>query len=145
MIDDELRRKFESIEDLPISEEMIGGYLEGTLSERDRRDVEEYIGGDPYMANLMYTVSMEIENNRLSSYNEIKPSMLSIPSLTGLSADNPLTLDKEDKEIELVEVGYECNEPLIESDYFKSDTDEDEGYDNSCIDSSDIIANTEEE
>lgn len=40
MIDDKLIKKLESIEDLPISEEMLGAYLEGNLDSYDQILVE---------------------------------------------------------------------------------------------------------
>lgn len=43
MINDELLRKFDSIEDLPISEEMLGAYLEGNLNDAKEEAVSALI------------------------------------------------------------------------------------------------------
>lgn len=52
MIDDELMKKFDSIEDLPISEEMLGAYLEDNLSPSEIFDVESAIQESDYLSEL---------------------------------------------------------------------------------------------
>lgn len=60
MISDELLNKFDSIEDLPVSEEMLGAYLEDNLSPSEAYDVECAIQENDYLSELTNT---EIEYN----------------------------------------------------------------------------------
>lgn len=43
MINDDLLNKFDSIEDLPVSEEMLGAYIEGNLQDNERAEVDSLI------------------------------------------------------------------------------------------------------
>ncbi len=65
MIDDELMKKFDSIEDLPISEEMLGAYLEGNLSEDEIFEIIPVISQDSIVHNLMISIeeTRSDENN----------------------------------------------------------------------------------
>lgn len=63
MIDDELMKKFDSIEDLPISEEMLGAYLEGNLSPYESEMVHNEIDSDLSLMNLMHSVTSDIDSN----------------------------------------------------------------------------------
>lgn len=60
MIDDELMKKFDSIEDLPISEEMLGAYLEGNLTESEISDVELMIQYQPNVCELYEDVTQSV-------------------------------------------------------------------------------------
>ena len=44
--------RFESLEELPITEEMLGAYLEGTLDESEQMYVSEYIDSDEDLMGL---------------------------------------------------------------------------------------------
>lgn len=57
MIDEELLNKFDRIQDLPVSEEMLGAYLEGNLSESEIDDVELMIQYQPEINNLCEEVT----------------------------------------------------------------------------------------
>lgn len=64
MISDERLNKFDSIEDLPISEEMLGAYLENKLSSSEKVDVESAIQENTYLgelaeANYEYDVDLD--------------------------------------------------------------------------------------
>lgn len=63
MIDDELMKKFDSIEDLPISEEMLGAYLEGNLSPYESELVRNEIDSDLSLMNLTHSVTSDIDSN----------------------------------------------------------------------------------
>lgn len=52
MIDDDLLSKFDCIEDLPVSEEMLGAYLEGNLYPYEVYDVESAIQKSDYLNEL---------------------------------------------------------------------------------------------
>ena len=61
---EELKARFASIQDLPVSEEMIGAYIEGNLSENDSRCVEiamsEYDDCD-FLSELISIAPMDID------------------------------------------------------------------------------------
>lgn len=65
MISDELLNKFDRIEDLPISEEMLGAYLEGNLNEDEISDIISVISQDGIVSNLMTSIeeTLSDENN----------------------------------------------------------------------------------
>ena len=52
MINDDLLSKFERIEDLPISEEMLGAYMEGNLSPYEVYDIGSAIQESDYLNEL---------------------------------------------------------------------------------------------
>jgi hypothetical protein len=43
MIDDKLLNKFDCIQDLPVSEEMLGAYIEGGLNDLEASEIHSYI------------------------------------------------------------------------------------------------------
>lgn len=47
MIDDELLNKFDRIQDLPVSEEMLGAYMENNLSAIESLQVKQHIIDNP--------------------------------------------------------------------------------------------------
>lgn len=55
-INEELLAKFDRIQDLPVSEEMLGAYLEGNLDCYDMQDVSELIREN----NLLRTISEDV-------------------------------------------------------------------------------------
>lgn len=59
MISDELLNKFDRIEDLPVSEEMLGAYLEGNLDLLESSQIEFQISTDPYLSGLVDDVKLE--------------------------------------------------------------------------------------
>ena len=63
MIDDDLINKFDSIEDLPISEEMLGAYLEGNLDDAESIFV----------------------NNAINSFSDVSEIVLEIPVIENLA------------------------------------------------------------
>lgn len=65
MIGDELLSKFGRIEDLPVSEEMLGAYLEGNLSEDEVSGIVQAISIDGIVSNLMTSIeeTQSDENN----------------------------------------------------------------------------------
>lgn len=50
--------KFDFIEDLPISEEMIGAYLEGNLVGSEMRDIQNLISEDYLISNIIDEVEV---------------------------------------------------------------------------------------
>lgn len=53
MIDEELLNKFDRIQDLPVSEEMLGAYMEGNLNEVEKGTVSELIYDNPRINSLV--------------------------------------------------------------------------------------------
>lgn len=61
MIDDDLIAKFDRIKDLPISEEMLGAYMESKLDEIDSNYVVNTVNNDLFLINLSHDVCFEAE------------------------------------------------------------------------------------
>lgn len=59
MIDDELMKKFDSIEDLPISEEMLGAYLENNLDSIEMSNLEFTLKEDSELSNFVNDISYD--------------------------------------------------------------------------------------
>lgn len=59
MISDELLNKFDSIEDLPVSEEMLGAYLENNLSAVEHLQIEQQIINNPELSTFIKVISEE--------------------------------------------------------------------------------------
>lgn len=56
MIDEELLNKFDRIQDLPVSEEMLGAYMEGNLNDAESILVSNMIDSNPDLSLLSYEV-----------------------------------------------------------------------------------------
>ena len=65
MISDELLNKFDRIEGLPVSEEILGAYLEGNLNEDEISEIIPVISQDGIVSNLMISIeeTQSDENN----------------------------------------------------------------------------------
>lgn len=99
MIDNELLAKFDSIQDLSISEEMLGAYLEGNLNQGEISEIEFSIKTQPEIAELL---------NEVHGF-QFNDDILILP----IDADYPLSdivgIDDCDPLTEIY--------PFIESDY----------------------------
>lgn len=62
MIDDELLNKFDRIQDLPVSEEMLGAYIEDKLNHSDREFVQQEINSDLGLINLSHSITEDNES-----------------------------------------------------------------------------------
>lgn len=62
MISDELLHKFDCIKDLPVSEEMLGAYLEGNLHESEFREVHNFIQEDNAMCDLVDSIKSDFDD-----------------------------------------------------------------------------------
>lgn len=67
MISDELLSKFDRIEDLPVSEEMLGAYMEGNLNDAEFVKISSIIDSD---SNLSY-ISFGIVTEEFSAESEL--------------------------------------------------------------------------
>lgn len=62
MIDDELLNKFDRIQDLPVSEEMLGAYIEDKLDNAEREFIQQEINSDLSLINLSHSITEDIES-----------------------------------------------------------------------------------
>lgn len=54
IIDDDFLSKLDSLEELPVSEEMLGAYIEGNqLLGSEIHEIDSFIASDPYISNLI--------------------------------------------------------------------------------------------
>ena len=58
MIDSDMLARFESVEDMAVSEEMLGAYMEGTLGDEDAGVISDLIWEDAYLEGLVEDVKM---------------------------------------------------------------------------------------
>lgn len=72
MIDEELLNKFDRIQDLPVSEEMLGAYLEGNLRGSELREVHRYLHHEPFCREICN----EISNEDLINLNQLEIPIL---------------------------------------------------------------------
>lgn len=63
MIDDELLNKFNNIEDLPVSEEILGAYLENSLTDNVAIEVNGIIENSGYLTSLINTIQSQSDLN----------------------------------------------------------------------------------
>lgn len=57
MIDSDLLNKFDRIQDLPVSEEMLGAYVEGNLSDPESIEVSTLIDTNPDLSFLSFEIA----------------------------------------------------------------------------------------
>lgn len=62
MIDEELLNKFDRIQDLPVSEEMLGAYIEDKLDNAEREFIQQKINSDLSLINLSHSITEDIES-----------------------------------------------------------------------------------
>lgn len=62
MIDEELLNKFDRIQDLPVSEEMLGAYIEDKLDNAEREFIQQEINSDLSLVNLSHSITEDIES-----------------------------------------------------------------------------------
>lgn len=77
MINEDLFAKFDSIEDLPISEEMLGAYMEGNLTESEALEIAPVISRDGMLSNLMN--SIEETHTALNNFENFIDEQIDFP------------------------------------------------------------------
>jgi len=82
MIDDELLAKFDRIQDLPVSEEMLGAYLEDNLSAVENLQIEQQFIVNPEF--LTFKSNIVSEKPVLDSLPEEEFDNISLPDLPAL-------------------------------------------------------------
>ena len=101
MISDELLDKFDRIEDLPVSEELLGAYMEGNLNSFETSQMENIIAENAQLSDLVDDISQDNISNIL---NNLEPQIfdpsypvfisdLQLPDLGGDYNGNPFYED----------------------------------------------------
>jgi len=65
----ELVSRFDDIQDLPVSEEQLGAYLEGNLSLYEMEEMGNVVNHDPLLQSIIEAASISILGNS-NNYNE---------------------------------------------------------------------------
>ena len=73
MID--LQDKFDELNDLPISEELLGAYAEGNLRGAEYREVQNLVTNDSSLSDLISSVEQDTSYLDLESYNPLSSNM----------------------------------------------------------------------
>lgn len=84
----EILQKFDGIQELPVSEEAIGAYLEGKLAGADLRDVQNLLNSD----DDLYQFIDSLGNTDMVIDNLINPSQSGIEIPSVLNSDNTKSL-----------------------------------------------------
>lgn len=88
MIDDELLAKFDRIQDLPFTEEMLGAYIEGNLDSYEASQIESVFYDDSSLSEFVDSISHDsdsiLDNLDQQIFDSTYPHILSdiqLPSL----------------------------------------------------------------
>ncbi|WP_301789869.1 hypothetical protein [Bacteroides caecimuris] len=126
MIDDGLLAKFDRIQDLPVSEEMLGAYMENKLDVIESEIVSDLIDNDLLLMNLSYDLGSNSEN-----YDDVVSPIHEIINSDMIDLDNPGILNSE-----TAVIVDEINAPsgLTEFDDFEFNLPEIDSYLSDCDD-----------
>lgn len=123
MIDDNLFAKFERIQDPPVSEEMLGAYIEGNLGELDKLSVESSIAFNQELEDLLQA-GIEINIYKMSDGHiddDIDLSSLFLPdveeSLAFADYMEPSSFSFDDSLMELDATCASSNDFSEDSDF----------------------------
>lgn len=119
MIDEELMSKFDRIQDLPVSEEMLGAYLEGNLDFYEMQDLSNIANNDPMLQSIIEETTSGISDNGYdidsthsdSSYDE----EIYEDALSGVDYESPH--DNLDADDFLEDCDYGTNYHDIDTDH----------------------------
>lgn len=109
-----------TIKSLPISEETLGAYLEGKLSELDRINVENFLNNNPELREFVDEIQFDDVNYDESIYDYFPDfdSEFSLPDLTDYSEDDSIEVtpinDDIDNDADII--SNELNDDLDDSD-----------------------------
>lgn len=110
----------DTIQDLPISEETLGAYIEGKLDDIEAENISSIIDKDLELTNIAYEVSQPIIDNNIS-FDDIMIDNLELPIINSNYSD--------DQSEEMVSCGSENNhdadELLFDDDYHDCTNSED--------------------
>src|SRR5574344_71366 len=94
MISNELINKIENIQELSISEETLGAYIEGNLINNDLTDVQNIINNDSLVGSIIYDVKQtttlldNVSLELIDSFNITNFELPSIEEVTCYESDN---------------------------------------------------------
>ena len=108
MIDDELMKKFDSIEDLPISEEMLGAYLEGNLTESEISDVELMIQYQPNVCELYEDVTQSVD------FPYVSHDIMETVDYIGITSLDTDIVDFDSNDLGLSNIFYDFDLPTLD-------------------------------
>lgn len=95
MINDELFAKFDSLEDLPISEEILGAYMEDNLSPAELTEVENSIQENDFVSSIVNSsidIEGELDSDGLTAYPNLDEIQLpNIPEDSFIDIDLSFT------------------------------------------------------
>lgn len=109
-----------TIKSLPISEETLGAYLEGKLSELDRINVENLLNNNPELREFVDEIQFDDVNYDESIYDYFPDfdSEFSLPDLPDYSEDDSIEVtpinDDIDNDADII--SNELNDDLDDSD-----------------------------
>lgn len=126
MIDEELLDKFDRIQDLPVSEEMLGAYMEGNLNDAESILFSKMLDSNPDLSLLSYEVESYIndalEDSSIIDQGDIFTSDFVLPAIETHQSEMILPTMSDD-----MEVGALCESPFI-VDSFTPDSSDIEGF-----------------
>ncbi len=137
MIDDELLAKFDRVQDLPVSEEMLGTYLEGNLHGAEFREVQNYIHDDSSVSSLIDSVEADMNfiNDLDFSYHqghvdaiitEDVFSGISLPETTAFEMDS--LIDANSPLTEGIILGDDCDNFIDDDGHSLHSDDQDNNH-----------------
>jgi hypothetical protein len=144
MIDDELFDKFEQIQDLNVSEEMLGAYLEGNLSPTEIFEVESAMREDENL-EVLANIDPSFDHADVDNFSDINEVDLpSIPddSFIELDLEYPSALEIEDLEYAAassMDDGHSYDENYTDNDIETTFGEEDDTSFDSSDDNNEII------
>lgn len=126
MISDELLNKFKRIEDLPVSEEMLGAYVEGNLDFYEERNISSEIQNSEYLSDMMQEIN---STDNFAPFHTAPISDIEIPTDSLFMASDhdfaELSWDDNHEEVQsfldfsLIGSGTDCdNEDLLDDCIF---------------------------
>ena len=121
MINKELLAKFDRIQDLPVSEEMLGAYMEGNLDSTESSEIADAIAFDEVLSDLFENVDMHTEIQDTSGLDVLmfhSGINVDLPDITvdTFHTESPTMLD------EIVETyGLDANDDFDTSDGIYTD------------------------
>lgn len=146
MIDDELLAKFDRIQDLPVSEEMLGAYLENSLDDTSLSAIEGLILNDESIQDIL---NSGIESDSVSllgdiQYDMVNTDIIELPDVELYSDDidgSSLTHQFNHDSIPFVASISDDINPLDEQiNYYNNDSFGDEDPFSSLEDDNDILS-----
>lgn len=112
MINEELLNKFDLIQDLPISEEMLGAYIEGHLSGTESSDIELMLQNQPLLSNVYNDLTQFTEIDSLFGDNN-EFTDLSLVNFLDSSVDVTFDHNNFNLDIHLLDFNLPSDEPDI--------------------------------